>query len=217
MTGAQFQEASLDQAQFQGAWLKEAQFQGAWLKEAQFQGASLEEAQFQGASLEEAQFQGASLYMAGFQQAKFGQGSEHEDILAQDHTAAKSDEPVGKLKASAFHGVSSQLHVLKSFEERIKDRMDKESDFSKVIFSGGVTQELLAEIKEAFRIEYPLLDGPDFKERLIRDLESEIDQPESHTPPKEVIAGSCGKEDAERWIREFREAMATVPETNQAA
>ena len=51
----------------------------------------------------------------------------------------------------------------------------------------------------------------------MQNLKSEIGEPESNTPPKGVIDGSYGKEDAARWIREFREAMATVPETNQAA
>ena len=214
---AQFQKASLDKTQFNDASLTEAQFQGAWLREAQFQEARLRGAQFQGAGLKEAQFQGALLCMAGFQQAKFGKESEHEDNSAQDFIVAKSDELVEKLQASAFHGVSSEPLVLASFEERINDRADKESDFSGVIFSGGVTQELLAEVKEALEQASRLFSDPDFKEKVIRGLESEIGQPESYTPPKEVIAGSYGKEDAERWMREFREAMAKVPETNQAA
>ena len=211
---AQFQGASLREAQFQGASLWEAQFQGTLLREAQFQGASLWEAQFHGASLEGAQFQGASLYMAGFQQAQFGQGSEHEDIPAQGRAVAGSGELVEQLKASAFHGASSGRHFHKSFEERVNERAGKESDFSGVTFSGGVTQELLAKVKKAFELMSWSPDDLDFEEGLIRGLESEVGQPESHTPPKGVIAGSYGKEDAERWIREFREAMATVPEAN---
>ena len=214
---AQFQRASLREAQFQGASLREAQFQGASLREAQFQGAWLMEAQFQRASLEGSRFQGASLYMAGFQQAKFGQGSEYGDILDHGDKTAKFDKLVEQSKASAFHGASSERHVRKSFEERIKDRTDKESDFSKVIFSGGVTKEQLAEVKEALEGVSWSPDDPDFIEELIQGLESEVDQPESNTKPKEVIASLYGKEDAARWIREFREAMATVPETNQAA
>ena len=213
---AQFQGASLERAQFQGASLEKARFQVTSLERAQFQGASLEGARFQGASLEGSQFQGVWLHMAGFQQAKFGQGPEHEGISAQDHTAANSDELVEELKASAFHGVSSEL-VRKSFGERVNDRTGKASDFSGVIFSGGVTKELLAEVKEALELVPWLFDDPDFKEKLVRGLELEIDQPESHKPPKDVISDSYGKEDAARWIREFREAMATVPETNQAA
>ena len=215
---AQFQGASLDEAQFQQASLDEAQFQQASLREARFQGASLEGAQFQGASLEGSQFQGASLYAAGFQQAKFEGGSEFDGIPVQGHTASKIDKFVEQLKASAFHGVSSEsLDVHESFEERINDRADKESDFSGVVFFGGVTQGLLTKVKEALELASQLFDDPDIKEKLIRNLESEIGQPKSNTPPKEVITGSYRKEDAERWIREFHEATATAPETNQAA
>ena len=225
---AQFQRASLKAAQFQGASLQVSQFQGASLKAAQFQGASLQVAQFQGAELGQAQFQvallfgsrfqGASLYMAGFQQAKFGKWSEHEDNPTQGHTTAGFDDLVKQLKTSAFHGVSSGSRALIiSFEDRINDRTDKESDFSGVIFAGGVTKEQLAEVKEAIEPASRLFDDPELKEKFIQNLESEIGEPESNTPPKKVIAGSYGKEDAERWIREFREAMATVPEANQAA
>ena len=217
LDGAQFQGASLHGVEFQGASLKGAQFQGARLGEARFQGARLKEAQFQGASLGEARFQGASLHMAGFQQAKFGQGSGHDGIPAQDHAAANSDELAEQFKASAFHGVSSEPHVRESFEERINERAGKESDFSGVTFSGGVTREQLVEVKEAFERVPRLFDDSDFKEKLIRNLESEIGQDKSHTPLEEVIAGSYGKEDARRWVREFREAMKTVPETSQAA
>ena len=207
---AQFQGANLGRAQFQGALLEGAQFQGADLERAQFQGADLERAQFQGARLSGSEFQGASLYMAGFQQAQFGQEPEHEGDPALGHTVAKPDELVRRLKASAFHGVSSGRIVPRSFEERINDRTGKESDFSGVIFFGGMTEELLTEARAALQRGYWfILSG--LGEKLIQRLESEIGQPESNTKPKEVIAGSYGKEDAERWIREFSEATATAP------
>ena len=232
---AQFQGADLERAQFQGADLQDARFQGAHLDRGRFQGADLQDARFQGADLERAQFQiarlcrsefqAASLYKAGFQQAQFGQGSGHDDIPDQGHTAAESDELVKQLKASAFGGASSErLETSKKFEESINDGIDKKPDFSGVIFSGGVTEELLAEVKAALKVPvdraswfFDVFDDPATKEKVIRDLESEIDQPGSNTPPKEVIAGSYGKKDAKRWIREFRDAMETVPEANQAA
>ena len=74
----------------------------------------------------------------------------------------------------------------------------------------------MAEVKEALELTSWFEYDPDFKERLIRDLESEVDQPEIHMPPKGVIAGSYDKEDAERWIREFDESAAAVLEINQA-
>ena len=215
---AQFQGADLQDARFQGAHLDRGRFQGADLRAARFRGADLERAQFRGARLSGSQFQAASLHMAGFQQAQFGQGPEHDDIPDQGHTAAKPDELVGRLKASAFGGASSEsLGTSKKFEESINGGIDKEPNFSKVVFSGGVTKEQLAEVKEVLEQASWPQDDPGFKEKIIRGLESEIGKDKNHTPPKEVIAGSYGKEDAERWIQEFRKAMARVPRTNQAA
>ena len=231
LTGARFQEAVLDGAQFQRAWLRGAQFQGAWMREtrfhaaylgdAQFQGADLGWSQFQGARLSRSNFRGAWLYMAGFQQMRIGAG--YGDLDAQNNGAilGKLEKRLGKCK---FHGISSEFPDAKrSFEQRIKDGIGEEPDFPGVIFSGGVKQELLAEVREA--LEVPVkweswfvdtYDDPAAKKELIRGLESEIGQPEGHKPPEWVIADRYGREDAEQWIREFREAMATVPETNQA-
>ena len=201
--------------------MKGVRFHVADLKSAQFQGADLRRAQFQGARLFGSQFQGASLYVAEFQQAKFGQESEHEGIPAQDRTAIKFDELVEKFKASVFHGASSEsVHVYEEFEERINDRTGKESNFSGVIFAGGVTQELLAEAKEALAVPVKhvswFIEDPNFKEKLARNLESEIGKSASNAPPADVMEGLYGQEDAEQWIRGFREAMATFPGTSQA-
>ena len=231
LTGARFQEAQLDRAQFQRAWLSRAQFQGAWMRETrfyvadltqtQFQGADLALAQFQGARLSGSQFQGASLFMAGLQQATFGE--ERGSMPAQGHTAAKVDDLVKQLKTSAFHGVSSGVpDVHESFEQRIKDRIDKQSDFSKVIFFGGVTEELLAEVKQALDIPLEWVSwffkDPAFNEGLIPFLTSEIGKPVSNEPPAGAAKDDLyGKKEADEWIREFREVMATVPKTNQTA
>ena len=231
LTGARFQDAQLDRAQFQRARLRGAQFQGAWMRETrfhaadlrqtQFQGADLALAQFQGARLSGSQFQGASLWMAGLQQARLGE--EYGSMPAQGHTAAGFDDLVKQLKTSAFHGVSSRFpDVHESFEQRIKDRIDKQSDFFGVIFSGGVTEELLAEVKQA--LDIPLewaswsFEDPAFDEGLIPRLTSETDKPVSNEPLAGVAKDDLyGKKEADEWIREFREVMATVPKTNQAA
>ena len=219
MWATRFQAANPWQAQFQGADLELAQFQGANLELAQFQGADLKRVQFQGARLSGSQFQGASLYMAGFQQARLGE--ERGDIPVSGYDANKRDEIAEQLKTSAFHGVSSgfpDIHT--SFEKRIEDRTDKQSNFSKVIFSGGMTQELLAEVKEALERASWFDYDPDFKEGLIRNLESEIDKPVSNEPPAGVAKegeGSYGKKEADEWIQEFHKVMETAPKTNQTA
>ena len=212
--GGEFYGASLSEAQFQGANLEDAKFQGASLEDAKFQGASLSAAKFQRAKLRGGQFQGAWLWMAEFQQAQFEKDSEYEGDTDQEHMVAHLDELVEKSKASAFHGISSEpdheFRDLASFEERINDRAGKESDFFGVVFSGGMIERELAYIKTALDSVPWYSNSSDFKERFIKSLESEIGKPAIYTPPKEVIdgAGSYNKEDAARWIREFREAMA---------
>ena len=136
------------------------------------------------------------------------------------------------MEKSELQGISSTLpYAGPSFEQRIKDRVDKKSNFSRVVFSGKVTEEILAEVKEALEVpmasaswHFNISDDPDFKKKLIRNLESEIGQPECNEPTKGVIPDSYGKEDderysdedAERWIKEFREAMAKAPKTSQS-
>ena len=145
--------------------------------------------------------------MAGLQQARLRE--EHGSMPAQGHAAAGFDDLVKQLKTSAFHGVSSGFpDVHESFEKRIKDRTNKPYDFSGVIFSGGVTVELLAEVKKA--LEIPLewtswfFEDPALNEGLIPRLKSEIFPPESNVPTEDFIDSSYGSKDARRWIREFR-------------
>ena len=227
LTGAWFQGTRLDGAQFQRAWLRGAKFQAARMRETRFhaahladtrfQGADLGWAQFQGAQLFGSQFQGAWLCATEFQQAQFGT-EKHWVVSSQDAEAAIGPQPE-RMEKSELQGLSSTLpYASPSFEQRIKDRVNKKSDFSEVVFSGGVTEELLAEVKAALDVPvdraswfFDVFGNPVAKEELIRNLASEIGQPESHTPPEEVISGSYEKKDAKRWIREFREDMARVP------
>ena len=207
MWGTQFQAANLLRAQLQGADLEMAQFHGADLCLAQFQGADLKRVQFQGAQLSGSQFQGASLYMAGFQQTRLGQERGDTPGSGYSYRHGTLNEVARALETSAFHGVSSTFpDIQESFDKRIKARINKQSDFSGVLFSGGVMAKLLADVKKALKRASWFDHCSDFEEKLIRDLESEKGQPESHTSPKEAMAGSYGEEDAERWIREYRES-----------
>ena len=230
LLGARFQDAVLGEAQFQGALLEEAQFQGAWmagtrfhvadLQRTQFQGTVLTRAQFQGALLYGSQFQGASLYKTEFQQAKFGAKLEYEDILRQGYATAEIDNLIEQSKTSAFHGVYSKCpNVHESFEARIRGRTNEQSDFSEVIFFGGVAEDLLMKVKavlEVPAVDRALISSDVFndsavKEELIRNLESEIRKPESNAPSADVTEDSYSQEDAERWIREYSKSMKTTP------
>ena len=193
LRNAQWRGAKLNATQFQGALLFDANFQGTsllaadlqWadLSGARFQGAYLDMAQLQGANLQDAQFQGAELYRTGLQQAKFN--------------------------SSKFRGISSKKPTgdFQSFEQRIEGRTNKESDFSGVIFEGGMSAEGVAEIEAMIEIEGSILLRAD----VVKRLKSEIGQPEGHAPPNGVIYCPYNEEDAERWIQEYREAMGTAP------
>ena len=194
LSNAQWRGAKLNATQFQGALLSDANFQGtsllaadlqwASLIGARFQGAYLYMAKLQGADLQEAQFQGAGFYRTGLQQAKFNNRSE-------------------------FRGISSKESAgdFQSFEQRIEDRANKKSDFSGVIFEGGMSAEDVAAIEAMIEIEGSILPRAD----VVKRLKSEIGQPEVHTKPNGVIDCPYNEEDAERWIQEYREAMGTAP------
>ena len=95
-----------------------------------------------------------------------------------------------------------------SFEDCIKNQVDKETDFylSEVIFSGGLTQEDVDSLAEGLSNEKA--------NELRKKLESHIGQPESNELPEDSGAITCSytKEEAEQWIAEYKEAM--VPTSN---
>ena len=55
-----------------------------------------------------------------------------------------------------------------------------------------------------------------FNDELISNLQLEIGKPENNMQPKEVLTIPYGEKDAERWIKEFREAMETATQTSQS-
>ena len=177
LPAAKFQGADLSESLFQKADLSKAQFQGAVLHEAQFQGADLSKTQFQGAILHEAQFQGAILYEAQFQEADF--------------------------KEAKFQGVYSGQRLAASFQERIRNRIDQESDLSTVVFSGGLTQEkedVIASQLESLILEDEVIDLKDA-------LKKHVGKPRSNIPPDSAETGKYDKNQADQWIVEYEKAM----------
>ena len=134
--------------------MRETRFHAAHLTDTRFQGADLGWAQFQGAQLFGSQFQGAWLCATEFQQAQFGT-EKYQVVSPQDAEAALSPRPE-RMEKSELQGISSTLpYASPSFEQRIKDRVDKvdkELDFSGVVFSGWVTEALLADVKAALEV-----------------------------------------------------------------
>ena len=97
-----------------------------------------------------------------------------------------------------------------SFEDRIRRQAGKETDlhFSKVIFSGGLSQEDVNSLVKDLSDEVA--------SKLRGKLTSHIDQPVRNQLPQDSEAttdtGSYTEEEAEQWIAEYKKAMSEVPE-----
>ena len=175
--GAQLQGAYLWNARLQGAYLWNARLQGAYLRDAQLQGAYLRDARLQGAYLRDARLQGAYLWNARLQGAY--------------------------LMGAWLQGATSKCRSGKPFEERIRDRIGKESDLSEVTFAGGLNQE---------DIDSSVKDLPDKLAQQLREpLTPHLGKPPSNEPPAEAETGAYTAEEAEQWIAEYKQAMSEVP------
>ena len=157
---------------------------GACLHGANFRGARLYGAHFHGARLHGANLDRARLYGANLDRAQL-----HGATLSETH----------------LHGVASshlvstvELTSGATFTERIRTSIGQESDLSRTIFSGGLSQEYVDSSAEGFE---------GFREKL----KPHIGKPESHRPPEGAITGAYTEEEAEQWIAEFNEAMSEVP------
>ena len=136
----------------------------------------------QGATLTEAQMQGATLTEAQMQGATLT-GAQMQGIVRDEWLAYVS------------------------FEDCIRNQVGKKTDFylSKVIFSGGLSQ---GDVNSLVK------DLSDEKADTLREkLTPHIDKPESNELPKDSGAETKAytKEDAEKWIAEYKKAMSEVP------
>ena len=182
LSKAQLQEAHLSQAQLQGAYLKGAQLQGAHLRGAQLQRAILSEVQLQGATLSEAQLQGAHLGWSQLQGARLkGAQLQGADLRGAQLQGAFSIEPF-------------RSEVV-PFEKWIRSRIEKDSDLSGAVFSGGLTQ------KE--------VDNVGGTNRLRRRLQPHVGEDVSDELPENsgAITGKYTQKDAKKWIAEYRKEI----------
>lgn len=186
---AHLQEANFREAHLQGAWLELAHLQAVDFVKAHLQGAQLYGANLHGAWLSGANLQGTRLYAANLQGARLGGAR----LQAADLTTAN------------LHGVNS-FRPLDAFADRIRQSIDQETDLRVVVLAGGLKLE---------DIDLIVKDLPDEKANDLREkLIPHIDIPEIHELPKgdyPVFTGSYTKEEAEKWIAEYEEAMPKVP------
>ena len=222
LTGVELQEANLSWAELQEANLSWAELQGVNLSEAQLQSASLPRAQLQSASLSGAQLQGANLFGVQLQEAILSeaqlQGANLNDAQLQSASLSgaqlqganlyRAQLQGASLSGTKLQGITCQVIEYPSFKEYIHDRIGWESDLSGATFAGGLIQGSKG----------LLIPGVSDKqaERLQLILQSHIDQPASNELPEDsgAIIGKYTKEEAERWIAEYEEAMRGVPKAD---
>ena len=179
---AQLKNAILIEAQLQGADFTEAQLQGAYLRRARMQGAVLLGTQLQCADLTRARMQGAVLLGTQLQEAD-----------------------LSKAELQGLMG-GGEIYPYPSFEERIRNQIDRKSNLVGMIFEGSLSQEELDFIVADFS------DAEDRK-KIRNKLMRHVGKPASYGLPENsgAITGSYTKEDAEEWIAEYEKAMSEIP------
>ena len=180
LRAAHLPRADLGEAHLPGAHLGHAYLPGADLWRAQLAGANLNEARLAGANLNEAHLCGANLHKAHLQ------GTD--------------------LRSAKLQGVTNDSAFFQPpFANRMRKAVNKESDLSGVIFTGGLNREDVDSIVQ---------DLSDEKATELRaKLEVHIGKPKTKQLPKDsgAVTGFYTEEEAEEWIAEYEKAMLKVP------
>ena len=195
---AHLQEANLVEAHLEKVSLHEAQLQDTVFRSARLQCANLERAYLLVSNLQEAHMQGANLCSAQLQGASLSNARLQGVALAFTGLIGVSLDRV------CLEGVGVQTWSNSTpFADRIRMSIGKETDLSKVWFGGIDREEVDALIKDL---------PPETAKILQITLTPHIGRPLSFQLPENsgAITGSYSKEDAEKWIAEYEEAMSEV-------
>ena len=210
-------EATLTGSWLIGAYLSKTQLKRADLSKAALKGAHFWKAELQGAKFVIAQLQGADLSGAQLQGAKFGmarlQGVDLRDVKLQG-----ADLPGARLQGADLCGAELQGANLTgawlqgvlagprspaiTFEQRIRSRIDRNSNLSSATFMGGMSEEHVNS----------LVGGLNHREanRLRELLKPHIGLPQSFELPEAsgAVTGRYTKEEAEQWIDEYKKSVS---------
>ena len=195
---ARIQSTKLHFAKLQCADLTMANLQGAYLYRAWLQGAILTGAWMQGSGLMNANLHGTALDQANLQ------GAELENTKLQGALLCKADLRGGR--RSNFHVpvdeqiVCSLYPPSAHFESRIRNLVDKNSILTGTIFSGGLQKKGLDILCKGL--------SADHAKALRAELTPHVGKPISNKLPEDswAITGSYTEDEAEQWIKEYREA-----------
>ena len=234
LQNAQLQGGYLWKAQLQGADLQNARLQGAYLSGALLQGTNLQNALLQGVYLWHAQLQGADLRSAQLQKAHLQnvqlQGAYLSGALLQGANLS------GALLQGAYD-VPLSSSTDSKFDKKIRNRVNKETALSTIILKGGIKEKEMADIKKEIELAYkkgwlyeheykgilmtseehkskPKVTAKDYKEQLQKESKEELTDTQLTQKMVEAFgfkAGSYTEADAEKWIKEYEEAMKNNP------
>ena len=201
--GAELHRADLWGAQLHGARLIETRLHGARLWRAQLHGADLSRAELHGADLWRARLPGACLWGAELYGARRLWGTELPGTLLIETRLNEADLSGGvRLSGACIRPEETN----EPFEALINRRIGKQSDLSRAISAGGLTQEAVASIGHGLSDE----DAKGLREKL----EAHIGKPVIQDLPKssDVITEPYTAADAAQWIAEYKTATSAVAE-----
>lgn len=203
LAGAQLQMANLVEACLNGASLFDVHLEGAFLEGAHLDGADLNRAHLLDADLGNARLRGADLSEANLQLVNLSSAQLQGAILQDVHLQGANIENA-QICGVRSDEVSSDPD---SFEQRIRQSIDRDSDVSSVVFKGGVSQKDI-------ELSYVRSLADDDAEELRQKLAPHIDKPASNVLPKNsgAILGSYTAEDAKLWIYEYEDATGEASE-----
>ena len=201
LVDADLKEANMVRVHMQKAFLLDAQLCGADLRWAELQRVDFRWAQLQAADLRWAQLQAAFLAVAYLQGADL-RGAQLQAAFLPDAQLQGASLPRAELQGATSYTMVPSSFV--SFEKRVAEQIDEDSDLGGTTFEGGLSQEDLNSFVEGLSAE---------KAVQLRDLlEPHLDKPASHElKGRGAIIGAYTKEEAEQWIAEYNKAMSEIP------
>jgi len=206
LADADLKEANMVRVHMQKAFLLDAQLRGADLRWAELQRVDFRWARLQAVDLRWARLQAAFLAVADLQGADL-RWTQLQGAFLPDAQLQGASLPQAKLQGATSYTMVPSSFL--SFEKRIAEQVDEDSDLGGTTFEGGLTREDLNSFVEGLFDE---------KAAQLRDLlEPHIGKPASHElEGRGAITGAYTAEEAEQWIAEYNEAMSEVPEESDS-
>ncbi len=214
LTNTQLQEADLTSAHLQEADFINTQLQGANLGDAQLQGTDLYSAYLQGASLRGAQLQGAALWGAQLQGANLTntqlQGASLEGAQLQGASLGDAQLQGAYLINTQLQGAIAEEGY--GFGLLISRRTGKSTDLKTAIFSGGLTDAKIEEIRKGLAG----VKGGTYANQLCARLTEDHMGPADYSPPDNITTGVLTEEMADEILRDYNAMKNSGANTNNA-